>query len=361
MQATVTKAKKRLLFAAATDLLASGPHRVPATCAHFLDSCGGCDWQFSTQMGATELRRQIVADSLRRLGNFETVDLQAASAGGESLATQNYRTTVRAAVVGGSAGFRRSKSNDVVKVSACETAHPLAEEILVEGRFPGASEIVIKVGARTGERLVITDASTADAARAAIPEGVAVITRSALKAGKNAWMHEEVAGHRFQISAQSFFQCRPDGAEVLLSLASTAIEGTSGPILDAYGGVGLFGTVLGQERGVTLVESNPSSVADAKVNLPSGSTVLRSKFEHWVPQRFEAVVADPARRGLGADGVAKVAATGATAVALVSCDPASLARDARLLVDSGFELDWVRTVDLFGQTSHVEAVSRFTR
>lgn len=359
--ATITQEKKRLLFAEVSEVLEAGPHRVASTCEHFREGCGGCDWQFASTVGATELRRQIVAESLRRLGKIDSVEVRTAAEVDGSLETSNYRTTVRAAVVDGLAGFRKSKSNDIVTVHSCETAHPLAEEILTQGRFPGASEITIKVGSRTGERLVISDAPQSDAKDAVVPDGVRLITREQLKAGETAWIHEEVAGHRFRISAGSFFQCRPDGAESLLDLAGQAIEGSSGPLLDAYGGVGLFGAVLGQDRKVTLVESNPSSIQDAKVNLNATADVVQSRFERWKPSTFGAVVADPARRGLAKEGVAQIDATNAPVVALISCDPASLARDARLLVDVGFTLDWVRTVDLFGQTSHVEAVSRFTR
>lgn len=356
----ITKEHKRLLEGSAKEVLVAGPHRAPVTCHHFQSGCGGCDWQFSIPTAATELRRQIVADSLRRLGKFEDVEV-VADASAPTLGVVDYRTTVRAAVEDGIAGFRKSKSNDLVMVSDCQTAHPLAERILTEGRFPSAKEIVIKVGARTGERLVITDAPMGAFRKMIVPIGTKTISREQLKSGETSWIHEEVAGHRYRISADSFFQCRPDGAEALVRLVSEAIAGSSGPLVDAYSGVGLFGAALGQDRELTAIESNPSSVEDAKVNLPASATILRSKVERWKPTKAGAVIADPARRGLGTDGVSVLSATGAEVLALVSCDPASLARDARLLVDAGFTLDWVRTVDLFGQTSHVEAVSKFSR
>ena len=84
-------------------------------------------------------------------------------------------------------------------------------------------------------------------------------------------------------------------------------------------------------------------------------------MERWRPEPIDAAVADPARSGLGAEGAAVLAATGAEVVALVSCDPASLARDAGLLIGHGYRLEWTTVVDLFGHTSHVEAVSRFVR
>ncbi len=357
----VTKERKRLIEGRVLEVMEPGPYRLPATCAHFHSGCGGCDWQPCSPDGATELRRLIVVDSLRRLGKIDNIDVQANTKPGEGLPTVGYRTTVRAATRDNSAGFRMARSNDVVSIDSCETAHPVVEQILVEGRFPGAHEVVARVGARTGESLLITDCPANMVAQTVVPDGVQVISREQLAAGENAWIHEEVAGIRFRISANSFFQCRPDGAEALVSLVDQALAGTDGPMVDAYGGVGLFGATVGRDRQVALIESSQSSIADAKVNLGTDAVVVKSRVERWKATEAQVVVADPARRGLGSDGVSKLLETKASVIALVSCDPASLARDARLLIDEGFELDRVTTVDMFGQTSHIETVSRFSR
>ena len=103
-------------------------------------------------------------------------------------------------------------------------------------------------------------------------------------------------------------------------------------------------------------------VADARVNLaPLGTEVVLGDVERWEPRRVDVVVADPPRAGLGARGVEVVAATGAERVALVSCDPASLARDSRGLVDAGYEVVGVELVDLFPHTHHLEAVTGLVR
>ncbi|MEM7272561.1 MAG: hypothetical protein AAF547_05725, partial [Actinomycetota bacterium] len=159
----------------------------------------------------------------------------------------------------------------------------------------------------------------------------------------------------------SFFQCRPDGAMILAELAGDAVADAPGVLLDAYCGMGLFGALSGIGRTVIGVESNPSAVADAVYNYGPHGRVVEADFERWPAEPVGAVIADPARAGLRAAGVDKVVETGAALVALVSCDPASLARDARLLVDRGYDLDRVTVVDLFGHTSHVETVSRFVK
>jgi 23S rRNA (uracil1939-C5)-methyltransferase len=110
------------------------------------------------------------------------------------------------------------------------------------------------------------------------------------------------------------------------------------------------------------LESHPASVGDARANLADlGARVWRGRVGSWQSEAADVVIADPARAGLGAPGVSALVATGASRLVLVSCDPASLGRDAGLLSGAGFRLSRVEVVDLFGQTFHTEAVCRFDR
>lgn len=352
------------------DVLRPSPDRTPPPCPHLAAGCGGCDWQHVAPARQPRLRADIVADCLRRLAHIDHPDLRP----GPTLGPEGYRTTVRAAVDRGRAGFRAARSHDVVTVRSCLVTHPLAEEILIDGRFGSATEVTVRVGARTGERLVV---ATPTAAGVRVPDGVTVVGDDELRAGRSAAYHEEVGGRRLRISARSFFQCRPDGAEALAAAAAAALgppptefpASASAPgggarprLLDAYCGVGLFGALLGDGWDVTGVESSRSSTADAEVNFAAhqpGAAVVTGRMERWRPQPMDAVIADPARAGLGRDAAQRLAATGAPVIVLISCDPASLARDTNLLAGHGYRLDHVTVVDLFGHTSHVEAVARF--
>lgn len=329
------------------------PDRVEPQCPHVADGCGGCDWQHVKEDRQVALRRDIVADCLRRLAKIEDVAITS----GPTLSPVGYRTTVRAAVVDGKAAYRMSESHDTVVIGECLVAHPLVEELLVDGYFGDATEVVVRAGANTGERLVVVD-PTADGVR--VPDGVKVVGRDELMTGKRPHYHEEIGGLRLQISADSFFQCRPDGALILAELAGDAVADVPGTLLDAYCGVGLFGALAGIGRPVIGVESNPSAVADASYNFGEHGRVIESDFERWNSEPVGVVIADPSRAGLRAKGCHRISETGAEAVALVSCDPASLARDAGLLAGHGYQLEGVTVVDLFGHTSHVETVSRFT-
>jgi tRNA/tmRNA/rRNA uracil-C5-methylase (TrmA/RlmC/RlmD family) len=131
-------------------------------------------------------------------------------------------------------------------------------------------------------------------------------------------------------------------------------------MVDAYGGVGLFAGTVGTDRRTTIVEWSSSSIKDAKENVP-GAKIDRVDVARWRPTPAALVVADPPRSGLGKKGVAVLDRTKAKHLVLVSCDPASLGRDAKLLTNAGFRHDGTTLVDLFPHTAHVETVTRFIR
>jgi 23S rRNA (uracil1939-C5)-methyltransferase len=338
------------------DVLTPSSERVLPPCPFVAAGCGGCDWQHIDPAAQRRLKAAVVADALRRQAKLEI-----AVGEGPDLPATGYRTTLRGVAAGGRFGLRRRHSHDLVDIGPCLIAHPLIDELVVDGRFPDG-EVVLRAGAGTGERLVVV---TGDVAACQVPEGVRVVSSADLAGGRRAWFHEELAGRRWRISARSFFQARADGAEALIAGVAHAIEGAGPPdghLVDLYGGVGLFAGALGEGRTVTLVEHSLSAVADARVNLADrDARIVRADVDHWGAARADVVVADPSRSGLGARGVARVTATHSPRLALVSCDPAALGRDARLLAEAGYELRSSVLVDLFPHTSHVEVVSRFDR
>lgn len=346
--------KKDFARGSVRQVVEASPDRVVPPCPFVAAGCGGCDWQHVAPSAQRRLKASIVADALRRQAKLEVAVDE-----GPDLPATGYRTTLRGVAAGGRFGLRRRHSHDVIAVSPCLVAHPLVDELVTEGRFPDG-EVVLRAGARTGERLVVVEG---DASAAQVPDGVRVVSAAELAAGTRAWFYEEVAGRRWRISARSFFQARPDGAEALVTAVAQAIEGVLAPgghLVDLYGGVGLFAGALPLDGPVTLVEQAASAVADARVNLADRDVrIVRADVDHWGAARADVVVANPPRTGLGPRGVARVAATRAPRLALVSCDPAALGRDARLLADAGYELRTSQLVDLFPHTSHVEVVSRF--
>jgi 23S rRNA (uracil1939-C5)-methyltransferase len=335
-------------------VLDSSPDRVSPPCSQVARGCGGCGWQHVSVDAQRRAKRLVVAEALARLGGVDQPRVEL----GAPLPAEGYRTTLRMAVGPDGLGFRRYHGHDVVALDACLVAHPLLAELVSLGGFGDAGEVTLRCGAGTGDRLAVLG-PTASGAR--LPPSVLVVGEDELDAGRRAWMFEEIAGTRLRVSARSFFQASPKGAEALVEAVRAAVAGaTPGPLVDAYGGVGLFGATAAAGRPVTVLERSASSAADARVNLP-GAKVLRLDVERWRASPAAAVVADPPKAGLRRGGVAALAATGAGHLVLVSCDAASLGRDAGLMRAEGFGLAWTTVVDMFPGTPHIETVSLFVR
>jgi tRNA/tmRNA/rRNA uracil-C5-methylase (TrmA/RlmC/RlmD family) len=359
VRAEVTEVRRRHARAALTEVRRASPARREPPCPHVDRGCGGCDWQHVDEVTQRELRMTVVSDALTRIGGLVDPPVSL----GPELPTTAARTTVRALVEGGRAGFRRRHSHDAVVVDSCLIAHPAAAELVRDGRFGAAEEVVVRVGARTGERMVLASPT---AEGVAVPDDVLVVGADELAAGRAAWIHEEMAGRRWRVSARSFLQASPAGADVLVDLVGGAVR-TLAPdartMVDLAAGIGLFaGTVGTGLDAVVAVEPSRSAVADARYNLEDTSaTVVKASIERWRPDRADVVVADPPRAGLRRVGVERVVATGASALVLVSCDPGALGRDVSLLGAAGYALESSTVLDLFPQTSHVEVVSRLRR
>jgi 23S rRNA (uracil1939-C5)-methyltransferase len=234
--------------------------------------------------------------------------------------------------------------------------HPLLQQLVDMVGVRGEGEVTMRCGDATGDRAIW---SHERARLLGLPDDVAT--------GARAIVHEVVNGVRLRVSMESFFQASRQAAELLVDAVARAsagaLDGVEGPVIDAYGGVGLFAaTVVPDGVDTVVVESSESACNDAWHNLRAhNATVVHSRFEQWTAQQAGLVIADPARAGLGKAGVAVVVATDSPRVVLVSCDAVSAARDARLLVDAGYHVVNAEVLDLFPHTHHVEVVTLYER
>jgi 23S rRNA (uracil1939-C5)-methyltransferase len=255
----------------------------------------------------------------------------------------------------GRAGFRRERSNETVDVDVCMVAHPALFDVLRDVTIDPEVELTLRVSESTGQMTAMWDSRTGDVK--GLPETV--------KTGANAALYEDVAGHRFRVSAGSFFQSGPIAAGLLVDAVRRAAPEVdrSDHVVDAYAGVGLFGlAAVSASSRTTSIETSRSAVQDASVNLAGrAATIVRSEVGAWRTggERVDLVIADPARSGLGKPGSNALAAARAPVLVLVSCDPVSLARDATLLRRHGYRHERTEVLDLFPMTHHVEAVTRF--
>ena len=357
----ITQAKKDFARGIVASIVEPSSYRVAPPCEHVARGCGGCSWQHLDVAQHMEAKVAIVREALRRNGKIETLEV---TAGGVVPPTAS-RTTLRMAVTpDGRLGFRRGGSHDVIDTPTCLVAHPLLNEFIGDVRVTGATEATLRCGVETGEVGIWLHDEDGEDVHGATVTGLP----SHVVVGRKALLHEVVQGVSLQVSMASFFQASQVAAELLVSAVNdaagdAALSGEYGPIIDAYGGVGLFtATLVDTDIPVVLVESNPSACSDARSNLHDHDVSIEQiAVEQWRVQDAGLVIADPARNGLGAMGVNAIVATEAKRIVLVSCDAVAGARDIRLLLDAGYACEGVTVLDLFPNTPHVEVVSSFSR
>jgi 23S rRNA (uracil1939-C5)-methyltransferase len=185
------------------------------------------------------------------------------------------------------------------------------------------------------------------------------------------------------VSAGSFFQTNRHLANELIKIVTQGQEGELA--LDLYAGAGLFSTALECDfRHIVSVEPSQTAFTDLQYNLPKNGKAIRATAEQYLSGRWngeagneessgreaalpssarkpDLVIVDPPRGGLGERVTRAVAGLGASRIAYVSCDPATLARDLVLLLAAGYRIDRAHLVDLFPQTYHLETVLHLRR
>ncbi|MCB2223709.1 MAG: hypothetical protein KQH83_05980 [Actinobacteria bacterium] len=349
-----------------TRVLEPSPQRVEPPCPHFAD-CGGCQWQFAAYEAQRDWKQTIVAGQLRHLGGIADPPVRATLTTGDPY---GYRNRMDFAVTFGRPALRRRRSRDTVPIDECHLMHPALADLFGRlGPLGDARGITLRVGTATGETLAVVSGDLPDGAEG---WGCGVVHRTPdglLPVVGDGVLHEEAAGFRFRITGDAFFQNNTPGAGALVALVREALRPEpDDTLMDGYAGGGLFGVGVGRDAGrVIAVEADETAAVDFAHNAG------RAGIEHRlfnvdfatglsaVRDPWDLAVVDPPRDGLGAAGVDGVAACEPRRIAYVSCDPASLARDARGLAERGYLLEWAAPVDLFPQTFHVETVASFVR
>ena len=365
----IEEVHKRWARGTAVEVVEASPHRVEPPCPHYgPDRCGGCQLQHAAPEHQRQLKRRVLVEQLQRLGKVADPPVGDVSPvpGGWP---DGYRAWARmAADPAGRLGFRRQGSHEVHPVDRCllltDDAQALREA--AGDGWQGVEEVHLVAGDDAG----LLTISPGPGGVPAAPDGDFGVALRGVGEPTTVRPPGEVTmvvhGRALRVSAGAFFQAGPAAAEALVDAVMAAAEVAPGErVLDLYAGVGLFaGALAAAGAQVVAVESSASATADARHNLDgAGVEVITADVAAALREvdGADVVVLDPPRTGAGPRVAATIAGLGPRRIVYVACDPAALARDTRALLDAGMALSGVTGIDVFGHTSHVEAVAVFDR
>jgi len=371
----VTDDRKRWARAELVEVVDASPDRVEPPCLYVPD-CGGCDLQHIVPDAQRRLKTRVVREQLERLGGLVDPPVAPTLAVGPDT---RYRNHARFHADGdGKLGFHRAGSHDVVPIADClvlsEDAQALRAAV---GDGTGAQEVVVRAHNATGSRAVVLhpgpgglEMPEADAdVLLAQPDGATLAMRG------DGLLHERVAGNDLTFHATSFFQVNSAAAEAIVTEVLRAVGDVAGMLVwDLYAGVGLLSVALARAGAeVVAVEGHAASAelaehnaAEADVTMLVEAADVRDFVRRMATpgDQYDApdvVVLDPPRTGAGEQVCVAICDLTPGAIVYVACDPAALARDARLLAERGYVLRSAQPLDQFPMTHHVEVVARFSR
>ncbi len=382
-------------------VITSSPDRVSPPCPYF-GTCGGCQLMHLNYHKQLEFKTKRVAESFKRIGKIEIEVLPCIP----SPSPLEYRNKIQLPVRKEGIGLYQKNSNSLVAIEACKIHCPLGEQafhtvkevikqhaITPYNPITGTGElrhILIKSAIRTGQVLVIL------VSNGGVSEKLKSIARtimekdSAIKGvmhnkqteqnnvilgkvttllhGKET-IQEELMDLKFNVSPASFFQVNPPQAEQLYAkcLELASLDGSE-VVLDAYCGVGTLTLLFAKHaREAIGVECVPQAIEDAKENARLNGitntrfhTALAEKFIGTVKQ-VDIVLLNPPRKGCDPALLHALKPLNPKKILYISCDPATLARDVKVLQEFGYHVDTVQPFDMFPQTAHVETLVLLTQ
>lgn len=394
VEAEETERHPRFVRARVTSVLEPSPDRVQPPCPYF-GACGGCQWQHVSYPAQCAAKTAAVTDAFRRIGRLDAGAAPVLA----SPDAYGYRNRVELRVLptprGPQLGFTRHASNEIVPVEECLLLPPKSRRApralggalrYLAGRAEVEIDRVALKVSRSGEvevdvwtapgpfprqlaAKVITDAVKARTVTRVIAKGPSEarkVVKVEVLSGPGAW-RETLGQDRYLVSAPSFFQVNTRSAEALRDLATGAIRDSGASFaVDAYAGVGTFTLPLARFSDVVAIESSSHALADLRRNLDAAgldAEIVPGDAGREMAEIDEpdAVIVDPPRSGLGDEASRALIGTRPGCIVYVSCDPATLARDAKAISEAGYALTGLMPVDMFPQTYHVETVAVFTR
>ncbi|MFZ1041205.1 MAG: class I SAM-dependent RNA methyltransferase [Anaerolineales bacterium] len=351
------------------EVIDTSPERIVARCKHF-GQCGGCHYQHMPYEVQLAVKADILRDQLQRIGKVENPPVGPMAASPDPW---NYRNHVQFHLDSdGRLGFQAPASNKIIPISECHLPEISINSLWPQLEFEANSGIE-RASIRAGmndELMLVLESDSPETPEIEIEADISiahVFENSSVIIAGNDHITINVLGREFRISPNSFFQVNTHMAEKMVTHLLDRLPTSHATILDVYCGVGLFSAFLAPKcKRLIGIESSPSACEDFAINLDEFDHVdlYEDLAENVLPAlKVEAdiILVDPPRAGVERAALDAIVKMNPKMMAYVSCDPSTLARDARRLIDGGYKLLDVTPFDLFPQTYHIESISFFGR
>ena len=380
VEAEIVREKKEYAEAEIVRILTPSAERREAPCPVFT-ICGGCQLQHLPEAAQLRYKVEAMREVLARIGKIISYDLLPPI---PSPLPFHYRTRAQLKVERGELGYYRQKSHELVAIDRCPLLiAPLnaAIEAMLRSLQRDRLEEIELQGASSGDFLIVLRGDQFphergerfyETARQTLPlKGVIVGNRRGWHIFGENFLIETVREKRFRISERAFSQVNPAvNREVIETLLDWAAPAPNDRILELYSGIGNFTLFLAERAGsVTAIEGNRAAVEDARWNLQTAGlanvTFQAASAEEGVrralaeQKKFSQILLDPPREGAGKAVMQGIASLAPQRVLYLSCDPATFARDARVLLDRGYLLRRLQPFDMFPQTGHLELLAEW--
>ena len=401
IEGSVVESRPGFVRAKLDSVIAPSLERVEPGCSYF-GRCGGCHYQHIDYAAQLRHKAEILRETLRRTAKLDlqqVIEVHSSEPWGYRNRTRMHLRHQPQFTL----GYFRHSSHDLLTVETCpvsslllnqgiagvwklgragtipESLHGLQffanhndSELLVEAYVrpgsdakewqPFAASLHSSLPAITGV-VVFATSSAEDESRQRAPLASAHAEPSQA-IGADCLLYHAV-GHDYRVSGGSFFQTNRYLIDKLVELVVGRQTGRAA--LELYAGVGLFTHHLTRKFDQVLaVESSPHSLADLRRNVSPNVKCIRSTTEGFLADRGaklapDRIVVDPPRCGLGEKATKALGRMSASHVTYVSCDPATLSRDLRVLLEFGYRVEQAHLVDMFPQTYHMETVLHLAR
>ena len=371
VQVTLTEDKPRYARGLPVDWVTTSPDRISPRCAHFT-ICGGCQYQHFDYAKQLTVKETILRDQFERIGKVENPPIQPIV---PALSPWHYRNTVQFQVgQKGELGYIHTDGEHLLPIEECHLPQEGITALWPQIEL-GEESGVFRLGIRQDTQddlMLIMEGEDPKPPEFGVDIPISAIytppdARLTVLAGEDHLIFS-LLGRSFQVSARSFFQVNTAMAEKMVEHLLQNLDFTGEPAaVELYAGVGLFSAFLAPRVGeLVAVESAGSSCHDFAINLDAFENVslYEAEAEEVLPVldiQADLLVMDPPRAGLAPavhDAIGRLAPR---QIAYISCDPATLARDTRKILDKGYQLRSVTPFDLFPQTGHVESISILTK